>query len=43
MKLTPGPDIRERARPIPPRDFEDCRNHIQSLLEAKIIKPSKGV
>ena len=24
MDLSPGPDIRERARPIPPRDFEDC-------------------
>ena len=40
MDLTPGPDIRERARPIPPRDFEDCRAHIHSLLEANIIKPS---
>ena len=42
MTLTPGPDIRERARPIPPRDFEDCRNHITSLLEAKIIRPSNS-
>ena len=42
MNLTPGPDIRERARPIPPRDFEDCRNHIQSLLDAKIIRPSNS-
>ena len=40
MNLTPGPDIRERARPIPPRDFEDCRAHIHSLLEANIIRPS---
>ena len=42
MDITPGPDIRERARPIPPRDFEDCRNHIQSLLDAKIIRPSNS-
>ena len=40
MELTPGPDIRERARPIPPRDFDDCKAHINSLLEAKIIRPS---
>ena len=40
IKLLPGPAIRERPRPIPVRDFEDARQHIQSLLDAGIIKPS---
>lgn len=42
MDVTPGPDIRERARPIPPRDFEECRQHIKGLLDAKIIRPSNS-
>ena len=40
IKLTPGPTIRDRPRPLPARDFEDARLHIQSLLDAGIIKPS---
>ena len=42
IKLLPGPVIRERPRPIPLRDFENARRHIQSLLDAKIIKPSNS-
>ena len=42
IKLLPGPVIRERPRPIPARDYEDARRHIQSLLDAKIIKPSNS-
>ena len=42
IKLLPGPVIRERPRPIPLRDFEDARRHIQSLLDANIIKPSNS-
>ena len=42
IKLRPGPIIRERPRPIPARDYEDARRHIQSLLDAKIIKPSNS-
>ena len=38
--MLPGPAIRERPRPIPVRDYEDARQHIQSLLDAGIIKPS---
>ncbi|KAK7503344.1 hypothetical protein BaRGS_00005265 [Batillaria attramentaria] len=33
ITLEPGPDIRERARPIPPKDFEECKQHIQGLLD----------
>ena len=40
IKLLPGPTIRDRPRPIPSKDFEDARQHIQSLLDAGIIKPS---
>ena len=40
LELEPGPPIRERPRPIPPRDFEEARQHIQGLLDAKIITPS---
>ena len=40
IKLEDGPVIRERPRPVPARDFEDARRHIQSLLDANIIKPS---
>ena len=29
-------------RPIPPQDFEDCRRHIQGLLDAQIIRPSNS-
>ena len=42
MELLPGSDIRERPRPIPPKDFEDCRQHIKGLLDAKIIRPSNS-
>ena len=42
IKLIPGPTIRERPRPLPARDFEDARLHIQSLLDAGIIKPSNS-
>ena len=42
IKLTPGPVIKERPRPIPARDFEDARRHIQALLDADIIRPSKS-
>ena len=41
IKLTPGPVIKERPRPIPAHDFEDARRHIQALLDADIIRPSK--
>ena len=40
IKILPGPTIRDRPRPIPSKDFEDARQHIQSLLNAGIIKPS---
>ena len=40
IELNPGPDIRERARPLAPRDFDECRQHINQLLEAGIIRPS---
>ena len=40
IKLEDGPIIREHHRPVPARDFEDARRHIQSLLDANIIKPS---
>lgn len=42
INLEPGPDVRERARPIPPRDFEECKQHIEGLLEAKVIRPSNS-
>lgn len=42
IDLEPGPSIRQRARPISPKDFEDCRRHIQGLLDAKIIQPSNS-
>ena len=42
IELEPGPPIRQRARPISPHDFEDCRQHIQGLLDAKIIQPSNS-
>lgn len=42
IDLKPGPDLRERARPLSPKDFEDCRQHIQGLLDAKIIRPSNS-
>ena len=42
IKLTDGPVIKERPRPIPARDFEDARQHIQALLDANIIKPSNS-
>jgi hypothetical protein len=40
MDVQPGGDIKQRARPLAPQDFEDCRKHIQGLLDAKIIRPS---
>ncbi|PVD21605.1 hypothetical protein C0Q70_17404 [Pomacea canaliculata] len=40
IELTPGPSIRERPRPIPPQDLEEVRQHVQQLLDARIIKPS---
>ena len=42
IKLTDGPVIKERPRPIPAKDFEDARQHIQELLESNIIKPSNS-
>lgn len=42
IELTPGPAVRERPRPIPPQDLEEVRQHIQSLLDANIIKPSSS-
>ena len=42
IKLTDGPVIKERPRPIPAKDFEDARQHIQELLEANIIKSSNS-
>ena len=42
IKLTAGFPIRERARPIPARDFEDARRYIQGLLDANIIRPSNS-
>ena len=42
IELSPGPDIRERARPLSPDEFTECKQHIQSLLEAKIIRPSNS-
>ena len=42
IKLTDGPYIREKPRPIPAKDFEDARQHIQALLDAEIIKPSSS-
>lgn len=42
IELLPGPDIRERPRPIPPKDFEDCRQHMKGLLDAKLIRPSNS-
>ena len=42
INLTPGPDIRSRARPLNPRDFEDTKIHIQNLLDAGIIRPSNS-
>ena len=42
IKLEEGPTIRERPRPVPARDFEDARRHVQSLLDAEIIKPSNS-
>ena len=42
IKLTEGPYIREKPRPIPAKDFEDARRHIQALLDADIIKPSNS-
>ena len=40
IELEPGPPIRDRPRPIPPQDLEEVRQHIQSLLDAHIIRPS---
>ncbi len=40
IELDPGPCIRDRPRPVPPQDVEELRQHIQSLLDASIIKPS---
>ena len=40
IELDPGPCIRDRPRPVPPQDVEELRQHIQSLLDANIIKPS---
>ena len=42
IDLEPGPAIRERPRPLPPRDFEDAKQHIRGLLDAKIIAPSSS-
>lgn len=42
IKLEPGPTVRNRARPVNPKDFEDFRRHIQGLLDAKIIRPSNS-
>ena len=42
IKLTDGPVIKEIPRPIPAKDFEDARQHIQELLEANIIKSSNS-
>lgn len=40
IELMPGSVTRDRPRPIPPQDLEEVRQHIQSLLDAEIIKPS---
>ena len=40
IDLEPGPPIRGRPRPLPPRDFEEAKQHMQSLLDADIIAPS---
>ena len=40
IELEPGPIIRERPRPLPPREFEEAKQHIQGLLDAEIIAPS---
>ena len=42
IKLTDGPVVKERPRPIPARDFEDARQYIQSMLDAQLIKPSNS-
>lgn len=42
IQLEAGTCVRERPRPIPPKDFEDARQHIQQLLDAKIITPSSS-
>ncbi|KAL8567370.1 hypothetical protein ACOMHN_001758 [Nucella lapillus] len=42
IEVEQGPQIKQRARPIAPRDFEDCRRHIQGLLDARIIRPSNS-
>ncbi|KAL8603354.1 hypothetical protein ACOMHN_039717 [Nucella lapillus] len=42
MEMEPGPPIRERPRPIPPADLEEARQHIQGLIDAKIIEPSNS-
>ena len=40
IELQPGCSVRDRPRPISPRDFEEAKQHIQGLLEAQIITPS---
>ena len=40
IELQPGAPVRERPRPLPPLEFEEVRQHIQELLDAKIITPS---
>lgn len=40
IELEPGPPVKQRARPVPPQDFDDLRKHIQGLLDAKLIYPS---
>lgn len=42
IDVTPGPQIKHRARPISPKDFEDLRRHLQGLLDANIITPSNS-
>ena len=40
IELTPGLTIRERPRPVAPKDLEEVKKHIQDLLDAQIISPS---
>ena len=42
VKLNAGAWVKERPRPIPPKDFAEAKQHIQELLDAKIIKPSSS-
>lgn len=42
IRLTDTKPVSQPYRPIPPRDFQDVREHIQDLLRKGIIKESKS-